>query len=401
MGANIGLYTAPSGTAGDPITFTQQMAITPTGIGIGSTNAISYLHIKKNGNALTTLGTSRWITLDNTGAALGDRMEIGMSYLNGNTYSATVIGAKIVENSGYTNNDFYVANGRDESADNPPIVRFLIRPNGFTGIKVLSPLQALHVGGQVQIDTVTTGSNTDSVIVISNGLLKKVLQSSIGGGSTIYSGDGSLAGNRIITGATNNLTFTGIGNYVIAATYLAQEKTGGTTPYTSTIGLTAGNYWQFGYTPAGIGSYTRGVGIIIDTLNNAGFGDLPQTTMPMYATGNSTYIAGGLQSKQGNFYSVSNITSSTTIGVTVNFITVDATGGAVTITLPAASACFGSAMGIEYVFKRLDNSGNTITIQRNATPGTDTLDGAASFTLGAQYDSKKVRAISTSAFSIF
>ena len=202
MGANIGLYTATSGTAGDPITFTPQMYITPTGIGIGSgtSSPVSQLHMKQNGNSLTTLGNSKWLTFDKTGATLGSRIEIGMSYLNGNTYSATIIGTKIVENSGFTNNDFYIANGRDESGDNPPIVRFLIRPSGYTGIKVLDPQQALHVGGQVQIDTVNTGSGSDSVLVINNGVVKKVLQSSIGGGG-ITSINSQAGLSQTITGS--------------------------------------------------------------------------------------------------------------------------------------------------------------------------------------------------------
>lgn len=174
MGSNITFNTAPSGSAGGSITFTPQMAVTSTGIAIGSqTSAVSYLHIKKAGGSLTTAGNSRWITLDNTSAGLGTRMEIGMSYLNGNTYSATVFGTKIVKNSGYTANDVYILNRDDESGDNQPPVVFLIHPNGFTGIKVADPKQALHIGGQVMIDTVTNGAATDSMLVINSGVVKR------------------------------------------------------------------------------------------------------------------------------------------------------------------------------------------------------------------------------------
>lgn len=237
--------------------------------------------------------------------------------------------------------------------------------------------------------------STNDVLTVTAGIPAWAAPS--GGATTIYNGDGSLGGNRVVTGGGNDLSFTGIDMYTVASNYLVQAKTDGSRTFSSIIGITSGNYWQFGYT-TGAGNFTRGNALVADTLNNVGLGDVTQANMPLYSTGNSTYIAAGLQSKQGNFYAVTNVTTNTTIGLTANFITVDATTGNVTITLPAASAAFGSGMGIDYVFKRLDNSGNTITIQR---AGSDTIDGGTSFTLTAQYEAKKLRCLSTSTWGIY
>lgn len=215
------------------------------------------------------------------------------------------------------------------------------------------------------------------------------------GGTTLYSGDGTLAGNRTVTGSSNNLIFSGMNLFKVFSNYFYQAKADGSWAYASAIdpGVTGRQSWQFGYLP-----FLRGVGLYVDTLNNVGLGDVTQTNMPLYTTGNSVFVRNGFQSYQGNFYGVLNVSSTSTLGLTANFCVIDATSGNITITLPAASAAFGSAMGLDLVFKRIDNSGNTVTIQRN---GSDLIDGASSFTLATQYASKKIRAISTSAWAIY
>lgn len=94
---------------------------------------------------------------------------------------------------------------------------------------------------------------------------------------------------------------------------------------------------------------------------------------------------------------VANITTNTTIDHTYYWMNVDATAGNVTITLPAASTVFSNNMGIQYAFKRIDNSGNTITIQR---AGSDTIDGATTFTLTSQWDMRGLQCTSTSTWNI-
>lgn len=56
----------------------------------------------------------------------------------------------------------------------------------------------------------------------------------------------------------------------------------------------------------------------------------------------------------------------------------DATSGAITITLPAAN----SSNGQFFFIKKIDSSANSVTVSR---AGSDTIDGATSFTLATQY----------------
>lgn len=62
-----------------------------------------------------------------------------------------------------------------------------VTPLGRLGIGTATPTQALHVTGQARIDSLLTGSGSDSVIVVNNGTLKKILQSSITGTGTVTS----------------------------------------------------------------------------------------------------------------------------------------------------------------------------------------------------------------------
>lgn len=59
-------------------------------------------------------------------------------------------------------------------------------------------------------------------------------------------------------------------------------------------------------------------------------------------------------------------------------VRVDATGGARTVTLPAASSCPGQT----FFIKKIDSSANAVTVAR---AGSDTIDGATSVSLASQY----------------
>lgn len=62
-----------------------------------------------------------------------------------------------------------------------------VTPLGRVGIGTASPTQALHVTGQARIDSLLTGTGSDSLVVVNNGTLKKVLQSSVTGTGTVTS----------------------------------------------------------------------------------------------------------------------------------------------------------------------------------------------------------------------
>ncbi|MDP7422811.1 MAG: hypothetical protein QGH40_13095 [bacterium] len=65
------------------------------------------------------------------------------------------------------------------------------------------------------------------------------------------------------------------------------------------------------------------------------------------------------------------------------FVAANATGGAITITLPTASGIAGRI----YVIKKVDGSNNVITI---AAAGSEIIDGASTLVLESQYDSAQL-----------
>lgn len=78
---------------------------------------------------------------------------------------------------------------------------------------------------------------------------------------------------------------------------------------------------------------------------------------------------------------INNTTSTTySIDPTNYFLTVDATSNNITVDLPGAT----SVRGRQFIIKRKDNTGNTVTIDPT---GTETIDGSATYSLSSQYQS--------------
>lgn len=97
---------------------------------------------------------------------------------------------------------------------------------------------------------------------------------------------------------------------------------------------------------------------------------------------NGTFRVGG-----ATYYAIRTVTGTTTAASTDRTILVDATSGAVTINLPAAS----SVVGIEYIVKKIDGSVNAVTIDGN---GSETIDGATTKVLNSQWEITKLQATS-------
>jgi len=255
---------------------------------------------------------------------------------------------------------------------------------------------AFNIGSnKLKFNTLIAPPSTYNVLVhgLTDSAVYQIPLASIGG-TTLYSGDGTLAGNRTVTGSNNSLTFDGLFNFrVNANTFLLAKSTPGAVYTTAVIGTP--NTWQLGYTPVAT-VYSKGSGVIIDTNNNVGIGTQMSTSAPLYATGLSAYI-NGMQSAAGNYYKIENVTSNVSADLQDYFFVIDATSSNLTITLPAASTAFGAGVGIQYVFKRIDNSGNTVQIVRN---GSDTIDGSTSVSLSVQYESKELQCVSSSAWAI-
>jgi hypothetical protein len=99
------------------------------------------------------------------------------------------------------------------------------------------------------------------------------------------------------------------------------------------------------------------------------------------AIGNSNQVlkvASSLPSWGDVTFNTTSKTANYTIATSDTVVLADATSGSVTITLPTAS----SASGYRFFIKRIDNSANSVSVQRQ---GSDTIDGATSQSLSLQY----------------
>lgn len=82
---------------------------------------------------------------------------------------------------------------------------------------------------------------------------------------------------------------------------------------------------------------------------------------------------------------IRSVAAATTMVETDRTVLGDATGGAFTVTLPAAA----DVVGVELVVKRVNGGGNAVTVQ--GVTGSETIDGATSVALNAQYDFLRVQ----------
>lgn len=78
-------------------------------------------------------------------------------------------------------------------------------------------------------------------------------------------------------------------------------------------------------------------------------------------------------------FGVRSVSATGDIASTDGLVLVDATAGAVTMTLPLAA----SVPGRVFAVKKVDASGNAVTVDGN---GSETIDGATTQALSAQYD---------------
>lgn len=80
---------------------------------------------------------------------------------------------------------------------------------GFIGIKNKSPLNALHVSGKVQIDTIADAGTVDSILVVNAGVVEKATIAQLSSVITnLYNANGTLAGDRVVTQGGNELLIT-------------------------------------------------------------------------------------------------------------------------------------------------------------------------------------------------
>jgi hypothetical protein len=85
---------------------------------------------------------------------------------------------------------------------------------------------------------------------------------------------------------------------------------------------------------------------------------------------------------------IASVSTNTTLDATHHTVLVDASGGARTITLPAAA----NASGRVYVIKKIDSSGNNVTIDADSS---ETIDDATTQIIGIQFESLTIQSDGT------
>lgn len=98
-----------------------------------------------------------------------------------------------------------------------------------------------------------------------------------------------------------------------------------------------------------------------------------------YHVSSSQYSSLLNSTQYANLTALATITTGTTLGATHGYVLCNAAGGAFNVTLPAASTRY------RFHIKRINSGANAVTILPG---GSDTIEGAVSVALAAQYNSR-------------
>lgn len=137
---------------------------------------------------------------------------------------------------------------------------------------------------------------------------------------------------------------------------------------------------------------TGGTTTLIDLYINAAetaltgathYGILAPSTTALNGFGTATPVS-TLETSQSFGAGIITTTTDLTLSAAHHTVLVDATSGNITITLPAVAT---RARRI-YCIKKIDSSGNTVTIDGNAS---ETIDGATTVVLSTQYSGKQIQ----------
>lgn len=179
----------------------------------------------------------------------------------------------------------------------------------------------------------------------------------------------TVAGNRFDATATAITVGAGTGNFDVSRNSL----TGVTTPLVSTD-TTSGQYRPLSDVAAAFRWQNTGGGdvLVVNTVQarvSVAAGSTPTSVLQ---------VGGAIQTPWLN------AAVNTAVTISHSAINIDATGGARTVTLISAVGIDGR----EYIVRKSDASGNAVTV---ATTGGQTINGAATAVLAAQYATVRVR----------
>lgn len=373
--------------------------------------ALRFLMQNPNGNVAPFTANQNVISSEN-GMDLGiyngliERIRIGSvrtynyNILNVTNTSAT--GAAKIEFSGDGSNgaEIGVGNASHPATPNSYYIyhngdyRFIIK-GGKIGIAgVVDPQQALHVGGQVQINTITNGTpGTDSVIVVNGGVLKKHLPQWQATPSGINYAGGSVAINStsstpfglkversVAINKDSATRVTALGTNVITlldtATNKIQTITGanlataiGATSYTFSTGLNNAG----GTVTATISTGVNGGQTAVGGTNNGDSLNLVSTTSGTRGTVRIGSRGAGVAALLGNITAEIVETSSTSLTLGAAYTYVSTNAGAATWTLPV----IGTNVPLGTIYNIKNAGTNNVTLNRG---GSDTIYTSSSQT---------------------
>jgi hypothetical protein len=311
-------------------------------------NSLTDIGININSTSTAATTSNYLMNLSRSGAHVASSVTSYGLYSNTTTTgtSSTNYGLMGVASGGTTN---YGVRGNGSSAG---VYGFSSSSSGIGVTGLSSGQSGKGVEGSA---TATTGTNYG------------VFGSAAGSGATT-----NYAGSFTASGATTNIgVFGSGGTYGIQGFSTAGTAIIGTTSANTGVGVYGQNS---GSTGTGYG--VKGEAYGAKTTNYALWGSSTSAT-----TNYGLFVQDGISSfqhatNQKHITKVANYTADATDYT----IFVDATSGVITITLPAAAGTPTS--GRVYIIKKIDASGNAVTVDGNAS---ETIDGATTYPLASQY----------------
>lgn len=220
----------------------------------------------------------------------------------------------------------------------------------------------------------------------------------LGAGTILVEGDGTNNRIRGKFGATGSgaageqlWLAGGAGDGAAAGGLLRLESgAGGATGNGGAINMTSG---AGGTTSGNSGALSIDAGAVTSgTTGTISVGATNASAVTVGRAGITSTIAGVTDlTGATNLGAIATVSGNTTLDATYSNVLVDASGGPVTLTLPAAA----SSTRRVYTIKKIDSSVNSVVIDGN---GAETIDGAATVSLVTQYESLRIVCNGTSWF---
>lgn len=262
-----------------------------------------------------------------------------------------------------------------------------------------TPGPVAGIYGNVSIPVLESSANDPNTTLVAASWNR--IESNVGYAGSITTGYGYASWAPALSGSGKIANFTHFLGLAVSNT--AGSNSGNTTGTINNTGLAVGG----DLAAAGAGGTLNNVGVNVTvpngsgaagTTNNYGVkitgnssaGDgnwaiYSDSTTPSFLAGNVGVGAGvtaphsTLQVGGAVATAISGKTGAYTLAATDSIVTGNASGGAFSLTLPTAA----NIAGRTYTLKKTDSSANAITV---ATTSAQTIDGAASVSLAAQYD---------------